>query len=45
LTRVLSLIEHFTIDVSKNIDTKQSNKRNNENSKKETQMTGQHGPL
>jgi len=36
----------------KNIDTKQSNKRNNQNSKdktitrnKETQMTGQHEPL
>jgi len=37
---------------NKNIDTKQSNKRNNQNSKdktltwnKETQMTGQHEPL
>jgi len=36
----------------RNIDTKQSNKRNNQNSKdktitynKETQMTGQHEPL
>jgi len=30
----------------KNIDTKESNKRNNQNSKsKETQMTGQHEPL